>query len=196
MSEIKEIIGKNLTALRNASGITQADLGKSLNYSDKSVSKWELGESLPPIDVLKTLADKYGVTLDYLTNEFHDNNPTDNYSSKANKTNKIVITLLSVSLVWLIATISYISLSLSTVIRSWLVFIASIPVSSIVLLVFNGIWGRRVYIFIITSILVWSLLLFFYLLLLEYNIWLLFAIGIPLQIAIVLWAQLKPTKKL
>ncbi len=192
MSEIKEIIGKNLTALRNAKGITQAELAKALNYTDKSVSKWELGESLPPIDVLKKLADNYGVTLDYLTTEFHDVNSSKLINSKNNRTNKIVITLLSISLVWLIATISYFTLSLTSITRAWLVYVASIPISSIVLLVFNGIWGRRAYIFIITSILVWSLLVFAYLLLLEYNIWLLFLIGIPLQIAIILWAQLKP----
>lgn len=195
MSEIKEIIGKNLTALRTSKGITQADLAKSLNYSDKSVSKWELGESLPPIDVLKTLADTYGVTLDYLTNEFHDETRDNIYNSRINRTNKIIITLLSISLVWLIATISYFYLSLTSVLRPWLVFIASVPISSIVLLVFNGIWGRRYFIFVITTILVWSILLFAYLLFLEKNIWMLFIIGIPLQIAIILWANLKPVKK-
>lgn len=195
MSEIKEIIGKNLTALRNAKGITQADLAKSLNYSDKSVSKWELGESLPPIDVLKTLAETYGVTLDYLTNEFHDEIRDNEYNSRNNLTNKIIITLLSISLVWLIATVSYFYLSLTTILRPWLIFIASVPVSSIVLLVFNGIWGRRVFIFLITTVLVWSILVFTYLLFLENNIWAIFVIGIPLQVAIILWANLKPIKK-
>lgn len=46
MEELKLITASNLIRLRTAAGLTQAELGKRINYSDKSISKWERGVSL------------------------------------------------------------------------------------------------------------------------------------------------------
>ena len=67
--DIKTTVANNLIALRKSKGLTQADVANALNYSDKSVSKWEHADSLPDISILSALADMYGVTLDYLTHE-------------------------------------------------------------------------------------------------------------------------------
>ena len=75
MSDKRFIIGKNIAELRKSSGLTQLELAEKLNYSDKSVSKWERGESLPDIVVLKSVADLFEVTLDYLVEEEHDGKP-------------------------------------------------------------------------------------------------------------------------
>ncbi len=61
----------------------------------------------------------------------------------------------------------------------------------IVLLVFNSIWGKRMYNYIIISLLVWSSLAFTYLMLIRYNLFLIFIIGIPIQVLVILWSQLK-----
>ena len=53
MDELKEIIAKNLTELRTCAHLTQLQLAEMLNYSDKAVSKWERGEAVPDIRVLK-----------------------------------------------------------------------------------------------------------------------------------------------
>lgn len=66
MDELKSIVAENLKALRTSAGLTQGELANRLNYSDKAVSKWERGESLPDVQVLKQLADMYGVGVDYL----------------------------------------------------------------------------------------------------------------------------------
>ena len=55
MSDIKLIIAKNIYDLRVARGMTQLELAEKLHYSDKSVSKWEKGDSLPEISTLVTL---------------------------------------------------------------------------------------------------------------------------------------------
>ena len=47
MDELKLIFASNLIRLRTAAGMTQAELGEQLNYSDKSISKWERGEAIP-----------------------------------------------------------------------------------------------------------------------------------------------------
>ena len=69
MSEIKDILAKNLVKLRQTKKLTQSELAKQLNYSDKSISKWEHGDAVPPIDVLKEIADFYNVSLDFLVTE-------------------------------------------------------------------------------------------------------------------------------
>ena len=72
MNDIKDIFAKNLSELRQASGMTQLELGERLNYSDKTVSKWERGESIPDAGMLKQIADVFGVSVDYLLEEDHE----------------------------------------------------------------------------------------------------------------------------
>lgn len=189
MKELKEVIAYNLTRLRTANKLTQSELAAKINYSDKSVSKWEHGDSVPPIEVLKKLSDFYGVTLDYIVSDTNDNLDKI-YNLKENKTNKFIISMLAVLVVWTLATILYIFDS------SWKVFVAAIPISMIILLIFNSIWGRRQLNFLIISIGIWSLITTLYLAFLPlYNLWPIYFVGIPLQIATILWSQLKTRDK-
>ena len=59
--EFKKIVAENLVRERRESGLTQLDIAKKLNYSDKAVSKWERGEAVPEAYVLKQLATIYNV---------------------------------------------------------------------------------------------------------------------------------------
>ena len=63
---VKNVVAKNLIELRKSRKLTQSDLAEMLNYSDKTISKWENGDSLPDIAVLAALTDIYGITLDDL----------------------------------------------------------------------------------------------------------------------------------
>ena len=69
MDDLRKLIGKNLTELRKRKGLTQLKLAEMFNYTDRAVSKWESGETLPDVEVLYNLCEFYGVTLDYLTHE-------------------------------------------------------------------------------------------------------------------------------
>ena len=196
MNEIRKNIANNLTRLRLESKLTQSELAQKLNYTDKSVSKWENGDATPPIDTLKELADLYGVTLDYLVAKDPHDNLDRLYNSEENNTNKIIITILAVSIVWLIATVCYVYSYILADVSIWQMFVYAVPVSLIVLLVFNGIWGKRKYIFIICSLLIWSTLASFYILFLDKSPWAIFFIGIPLQVGTILWANLMPSRKI
>ena len=195
MKEIKDIVAKNLQELRNKHGYTQGELAEMVNYTDKSVSKWEHGEAMPPIDVLKQLADIYKVTLDYLVTDSPSENFGKIYNDKKNTPNKIIITLLAMSVVWIVATILFFNGMLLTQKSFWQIFIYAIPLSVIVLIVFNAIWGRRIFTFILISIGLWATLFSLYIGFIEYNIWTIFIVGIPFQIATILWSQLRKTKK-
>ena len=63
---LRAIIAENLGYYRRRQGLTQAALAEKLNYSDKSVSKWERGDGLPDVLVLMRLAEYYGITLNDL----------------------------------------------------------------------------------------------------------------------------------
>lgn len=195
MKEIKSIIAENLSYLRTKHGITQSALAEKLNYTDKAVSKWENGDTVPPIDILKNIADLYDVSLDYLVTE-HERGTYDNkYDNKANSVNKVVITLLAALFVWIATTCAYLYYLIFLQQSHWLLFIIATPISFIVLLVFNCIWGKKKLTYVIVSILIWTTLATIYFILLAHNnFWVIFFLGIPFQIAVILWSKLKVTK--
>lgn len=199
MEDINIIIGKNLLKLRKTAKLTQMELAEKFNYSDKSISKWENGESLPSIEVLYELAKFYNTSLDALVNDNIEpllENKTKENKEKQHKPKafptKLVVTLLAVVAVWLTATLTFVCLMLINNIIYPIIFLWAIPVSCIVLIVFNSIWGRYRYLFIILSVLLWTGLagLQIQLLLVGINIWPVYFIGIPLQVAIILWGAL------
>lgn len=200
MENVKENLAQNLTKLRLNNKMTQADLAKKINYTDKSISKWENGDTTPPIDVIKLLADTYGVSVDYLLSSSPSEYLDKVYKTdKSSNANKLIITLLAISLVWLVATALFVYGNIySWLKKPWLCFITATPVSFLVALIFNCIWGRRSFIFIIVSLLLWSVLATIFLhavALVGLVPWVLFVLGVPPQIAIILWSQLKLTKK-
>ena len=75
MEDLKPIIAKNITVLRQNAKMTQFDLAEKLNYSDKAISKWERAEAIPDVSVLKSIADLFGVTVDYLLQDGHTDIP-------------------------------------------------------------------------------------------------------------------------
>ena len=199
VEDLKPIIAKNIIDLRRAADITQAQLAEKLNYSDKAVSKWERGESIPGVTTLKEIADLFGVTVDYLISAEHETeNQIKREFSERQRRNHLIITLLSTTIVWLVATIIYVIISLSTEFRlskAWLVFVFAVPVSCVITLVFNSIWGKKKRNFLIISLLLWTALISFCLVLFlslqKAYFWLVLAIGIPSQIMILLSSGLK-----
>ena len=65
-AKLRELIGENLAYYRKLNNFTQLELGELLNYSDKTISKWERGESLPDIIILHKISTIYGITLNDL----------------------------------------------------------------------------------------------------------------------------------
>ena len=193
MEITKTTVAKNIGRLRQASGMTQAELAAKLNYSDKAVSKWERGESLPDVAVLAQIADLFQVSLDWLVRgEVMSAEPAVKERSHLNRT---LVTIMSVVLVWLVASLVFMVIHLITggnVVNA-LVFIYAIPASLIVWLVFNSIWFKPIMNFIIISLLMWSMLVTIQMTILPfgYNVWPIYLLGIPGQIIIFIWSKLK-----
>ena len=197
MEDYKQIIAGNISQLRKAKGMTQLELADALNYTDKAVSKWERGESIPDAIVLKQIADMFNVSIDYLfiADHSHDvsqqNGNIRNIKRKIN--NRKFITGMSIVLVWFIATLVF--AVLRTVLdnfRDLLCFVYALPVSFIVWLVLNSIWFSRRKNYLIVSMLMWSVLISVCITLLVFAkpaFWFML-LGIPGQAIIFLWSHI------
>lgn len=194
MENVKEIIARNLAELRKSHKMTQSALAEKLNYSDKAISRWEHAETLPDIETLCRICEIYGVNFEYLLKK----EPSEiDYStpSKRNNARRIIICLIAICTVWLTATVIFTSIVTLAGAYIWQLFIWAIPVSLTVLSVCNKIWWKsRVCSAITVSLTSWTTILAVYLQTLQYNLWLLFIVGVPIQ-AIVLLSATIPQKK-
>lgn len=196
MEDLKAIIAENIASLRRESEMTQIELAEKLNYSDKAISKWERGESVPDISVLKAIADLFGVSVDYLISSEHEETVDDSEAEKERarrrRTMHTMVTGMSMLLVWLVAATIFVPIDIATsdAVAHWLTFAYAVPISMIVWLVFNSIWFNRRRNFLIISIMMWSLIMAIHLSVLVggYNFWQFYLIGIPGQLIIILWS--------
>ncbi len=188
--EINRKLAKNLTYYRKAAGFTQAELAEKINYSDKSVSKWESGNGVPDIYTLVQLAELYGVTLDTLLG---DGAPV--RVKKKTQGLRVLIMLLCSGIVWLVATCFFVTMRLlSPEAKAWLWFIYALPANAIVIIVFAGIWRYKSLNFIAVSVLIWTGFTCLYLSIKQLSLsqdlgplWTIFLLGIPLQALEILW---------
>lgn len=186
LEEIRLNFSKNLSRLRKENGLTQLALAEKLNYSDKAVSKWEVGSVVPDVETMSHIADFFGITVNDLIY------PEKKKVKKVFWKNHVLITLLSFGLVWFLSTIVFFVLQqVSTLPRVWLTFIASIPISMIVLVIFSAIWFNKTAITLSVSGLYWGTILSIYLFLNQPSLWFIFIIGVVGQLLIIFWSQLK-----
>lgn len=202
MKDIKEIFAANLSELRQASGMTQLELGDRLNYSDKTVSKWERGESIPDAGMLKQIADVFGVTVDYLLEENHEHTEkhyavteeelSDNLYARHMTVWKIVqagvwlLSFLIIVLCWVITRKFY-----------WLILIWTLPVSFLLSIIFTGLWAKKKWqhLYVYISLFILSILLAIYLSALSYNLWMLFLIMVPVEVLLYFIFKLVRTRR-
>ena len=200
MADIKAIIAKNTALLRQSKGMTQIELAEQLNYSDKAVSKWERGESLPDVTVLMEIAVLFGVTLNHLVQEDPLASVHKKKESLTSRYNRGFITGVSLVLVWFIALLAFVLVSLlfENATRQWLAFLYAVPVCLIAWLTFNSTWFDTRVNYLIVSLLMWSGLACIHVSLLVFGVmdaWLLYLLGIPGEIMILMWSGIKRRPK-
>lgn len=180
--KITQTIAHNIQRYRKLNRLTQLDLANKLNYSDKTISKWERAEGMPDVYVLVELATFFGLTVNDLLN---DNPPIIPVNTKQKK--HILIALTAFASVWVIAVAFYaISIMLAVPFEAWQAFIIALPISFTVLIVFAAIWGNYYHLIMPISLLVWSLALLLTVMINVNSSFLFFIIAIPIQILILL----------
>lgn len=200
---LRETLAENLIYYRKKAGYTQAELAATLNYSDKSVSKWERGDGVPDVIVLAILADCYGISVnDLLThreNREIEEIPEEVPAKKVRSLKaRILVPLMSVGIAWLFATFLFFllkvifpSLPLAKPIFTWCV-----PVTFIVLTVFAAIWWNAVLRFLSISGIVWSIAACIFLTFSAYPYMsLIFAVAGVMEVLVILWFILRGKAK-
>ena len=194
MDEIKNIVAKNIAKIRLRHHMTQMELAKKLNYSDKAVSKWERGESLPDISVLVEIADLFDISLDDLVRAEGVGK-----GRKQPKYNRNILTCIIEASVAMLSVIAFVVTYLFTreITFQWLYFVFSVPVIITLRLIFNSIWLNPRNNYGIVSALMWSVLAAVHLGLLYFGIQVsaIYLLGIPAQIIIILCAFIRKPQK-
>ena len=216
MENLASVVGRNLSILRKSKGMTQQELAQEINYSDKSISKWELGYALPSVDVLKDFAQFYGVSIDYLVSEQTEENlqsvgANTTVDAKVKRANQIIVIAMTVTFVFLVAVCVFFSGYYNPFkIRPegtpahkglWVIFVWMVPVSFA--LVAAECWHyyhNRLLHVILCSAFMWTLLLSFCVQFQYYNeepevLWYILVVGIPIQIILILWGNFRPKRK-
>ena len=178
---LRKTVAKNIAASRKAHHDTQLDLATKLNYSDKSVSKWERGESLPDVYILSQIADLYGVSVSALIGEIQP--------PKESKPHyHMFILLLSLALTMAVATLLFSMFMICKVpYPAWMFFVYALPVCSIICIVFTSLWWGILWQGVSVSALIWTLGLSLYLSFELENVSLIFLVCAALQVLTVLW---------
>ena len=198
MEDTKNIVAKNITELRLLNNMTQMELAEKLNYSDKTISKWERAESSPDISVLVEIANLFGVTLDYLVRTENMEQAVRERKTEETKYNRRAIAYISESVAWIVAIFAFVitTLIIGKTTFQWLYFVYALPVVLIVKLIFNSIWFNPRQNYFIISALMWSLLAAIHITFLHFGISvaLIYLLGVAGQIVIVMWSFIKKPK--
>ena len=196
MEDLKSIVASNLIRLRTESGMTQAELGAKLNYSDKTISKWERADGLPDANALKTLGQIFNVPVDYILNT-HDQwvlPVTPEEEEKAERINRFAVISVSVLSIITCAVMVFVILWICGIVE-WRVFVFALPLCLIALLVLNCVWNHGKHNVYIVIFLVLSIFITIYLVLLPVNPWQLFLIAIPAELIVIAAFNIRKFKK-
>ena len=201
--KLKRQLGANIAAYRKRAGLTQLGLAEKLNYSDKAVSKWERGESIPDLPTLVQLAELFDITVNDLLEDPDALPETTGKVEQAmgkmaekalkRKADKRVILGLSSLITWFVAMLIFVVVSTMDIPNSWIAFIYAIPCDAIVMLSLRSAWHDFRWTQSLVSVIMWGCLLSIFLSLLVFadiNVWKIFLLGIPGQIAVFLWFRL------
>lgn len=198
MADIKNIVAKNITELRVLNNMTQMELAEKLNYSDKTISKWERAESSPDISVLVEIADLFGVTLDYLVKSENVEEAVVRHKTKETSYNRRAVSYVAEGGAWIVAIVAFIitTLIINEMSFQWLYFVYALPIVLIVKLIFNSIWFNPRHNYLIISALMWSILATIHITFLYFrvDVSLIYLLGVAGQIVIVLSSFIKKPK--
>lgn len=203
LNELKLVTASNLIRLRTQKGLTQAELGAMLNYSDKTISKWERGAAIPDAYVLTQLADIFSVSVDYLLSS-HDawENPEEQQTEDVpaaeqteaeRRYSENMICALTVASVWTACTIAFVVLWLAADIIWWQIFAIAMPISLLVLIILMSVFKKIAYLQYSISLFVISIFAMLYCIAPERKAWQLFLVCVPAVAVVFLACNIRET---
>lgn len=187
-TEFRRLLADNLVYHRKRCGMTQAEVAARINYSDKSISKWERAEGSPDVYVLMMIADMYGIPLAELfitRDESAPPMPQEPETPSPARHSPFTV-CLAVGGVWLIATIAFsvINMLPTPIVMSYLAFIYAIPASFATMEFFAAFWRLPAILHLLfSSAILWTVALSVHLSVINVaNIYLLYVIAAVTQL--------------
>lgn len=209
--DLTRILAANIAAGRKNAGMTQAQLAEVLGYSDKTVSKWERAEGIPDVLCLKRMADTFGVRVDDLLTlpgetvrertedepetmvaEAAETQPKDAVPVQEHRLNHGAVAAIAVIGVWMLAALVYL-IGRFCAVDLCIAWGIAVPVTGLLGVIFNGLWGKRSLTFWLCSFFVVGILFLLCLILRQFDVWMLMWLSLP-AVAIV-WISCHLMKK-
>lgn len=189
----KDILAQNITYFRKKLNISQTELAKRIQYSNKNISKWECGETTPDVFTLKKLAEIFGVSVDTLLS------PISNDTKNVIETKKpvplrwkIYMLLLSNAIFFLLACVAFFVLKLLNVtsFNIAFLFVYILPVMDISVFIFLCCVHKKVD-WISLSLFGWLLIICFFISFIKAeNIAYIFIVAVGWQVIAPIFAML------
>ena len=193
LDELKLITASNLINLRTGAGMTQAELGAKLNYSDKTISKWERAEAIPDAYVLTQIAEIFQVSVDSLLKSHDEWKPIPVEEPETEKISYSTTRIIEVAIisVWTLALTVFVALWMAGIIF-WQAFVIALPVSVLVYLILTIKFHRKGRLQFAIAAFVLSLFVAGYFLCYpRYNPWQVFLLLVPAEIIVFLSCNLR-----
>lgn len=157
-AEFKKSFGNKLNTLRKQRGMTQSELGYQLNYSDKAISKWERGESVPDSYTVYKISELFGVPVSDIISPEKELDLKTVKPKEALKPSRLFVPIITAVSVFFLASIAFLVMKN---VDAWsayapYAFLYAVPVAAIVLTVFSSLWWRMVYRCIFVSLIIWT----------------------------------------
>lgn len=179
MEDVKKIVSQNLIALRKERGLTQAELAKSINYSDKAISRWEKGEVVPDLETIYALSEVFKVPVSAITER---NTGSDNTEGPIPKVSKAILSQMFLSCeIWFIICAVFVYFRITKQTSIWQIFVWGVPATALLLWYCNRKEQTNTLQFICGTVFIWSLITCVYLRLISSNPWYMYFLGLPLQ---------------
>lgn len=194
LNELKLISASNIIKLRTEKGLTQAELGAMLNYSDKTISKWERGEAIPDAYVLTQMAELFGVSVDFILSS-HDKweKPKENEVEEVHYSVEriIAIAVIGTLTAFLIA---FVTLWLMGIVE-WRLFLFALSAAILVYMILICVFKRTRHLQYVIALFVASLFVIVYFNLPKANPWQLFLILVPAEVIVFLACNIRVRKR-
>ena len=178
MENVKKIVSQNLIKLRKENNLTQAELAKLINYSDKAISRWETGEVVPDLETIYALSEVFDVPVSFITEKYDDETARGVPSAIGQR---ILSQLFFICEIWFILCVIYVYINITRHESIWQIFVWGVPASAFILWFFNRKEKASIFLFCVTTVFTWSLITCIYLHMIDNNPWYIYFVGLPSQ---------------
>ena len=178
MKNLREIISTNLINLRKQNNLTQIELAKQINFSDKAISRWEKGECLPDIETIEKLSEVFNVPMSAILESQDGGHKV--VSTKPTK-QEVLSQIFLICELWVILSVIYAYVNVAKDKNMWQIFVWGVPATAFVVFFQNKKNHNNIIGFVSATVFIWTFITSLFLHLIESSPWYFYILGVPMQ---------------